>query len=129
MAFSLKPRLSGENSIITSLATVALVVGIYQSSVGPISDVHATNAHDPNLRAATQKAGWMSVVAVAGVALLAHDPNIVILGGAAVLAEEFSYRHALMTNPATGKMQITPQAYQPAGGVPVDPAAYAAAAG
>jgi hypothetical protein len=119
----LKPRLSGENSIVVSLATAALVIGIYNMSVGPVSDVHATDAMDGNLAASVKKAGWKAVVAVAALAILAMDPNIVILGGAAIIGEELSYRHALMTNPGSGQIQLTPAAYQPASGqtAPVGP--------
>lgn len=111
-----RPRLSGDNSIITSLAVVAVVVGIYQAKVGPVADVHMTGANDGNINAAIKKAGWEAIAVVAGIALLAGDMNIIILGGAAVVAEELSYRHANMTNPATGSIQLTPQAYAPAGG-------------
>jgi hypothetical protein len=129
MPLDFKPRLSGENSIITSLATVALVVGLYSATVGPVSDVHASDAHDGNLQAAVKKAGWMSVVTVAGVSLLAKDANIVILGGATIIAEELAYRHALMTNPGSGKIQVAPSAYTPAGGASVtDIGQYASAA-
>jgi hypothetical protein len=121
MAFSIKPRLSGENSIIASLATVALVVGIYSMKVGPVSDVHATEANDGNMAASVKKAGWESVVAVAGVTLLARDPNVAILGGAAIIAEELLYRHALMAHPQTGQITVAPQAYQPTGGSNVVP--------
>lgn len=112
---NLKPRLSGENSIIASLATVGLVIGMYQSSVGPVSDVHATDPQDINLRSAVRKAGWMSLAAVAALGLLAKDPNIIILGGATIIAEELCYRHALMTNPGTGEITVTPASYQAAG--------------
>jgi hypothetical protein len=111
-----QPRISGDNSIITSLATVAIVVSIYVNKVGPISDVHATDANDGNVNASIRKAGWEALGVIAAISLLAGDTNIVILGGAAVIAEELSYRHANMTNPGTGKISITPQAYQPAGG-------------
>lgn len=110
----LKPRLSGENSIIASLATVGLVIGIYQASIGPVSDVHATQPQDINFTAATRKAGWSALAAVFAVGLLAKDMNIVILGGAAVIAEELCYRHALMTSPGTGLIAVTPQSYQSA---------------
>jgi hypothetical protein len=126
----LKPRLSGENSIIASLATVALVFGIYNAKVGPVSDVHATEAMDGNIHASIRKAGWSAVIAVAAVTLLAKDPNIGILGGATIIAEELSYRHALMTNPGTGQIQVSPASYQSAGGATVtDLGQYSAAVG
>jgi hypothetical protein len=109
------PRLSGENSIIVALATAALVLGIYNMKVGPVADVHSTDAGDGNLAASVKKAGWEAMVAVAGVTLLTNDANIAILGGAAIIAEELSYRHAMMTNPASGQIQVTPAAYQSAG--------------
>jgi hypothetical protein len=115
MAFSLKPRLSGENSIIASLSTVALVLGIYAMKVGPVSDVHATDVGDGNMAASVKKAGIEAVIVVAGVTLLAKDPNIAILGGAAIIAEELFYRHALLASPQNGQINVAPAAYQPAG--------------
>lgn len=111
-----KPRISGDNSIITSLAVVAVVAAIYVNKVGPVADVHMTDANDGNINASIRKAGWEAVGVIAAISLLAGDTNIVILGGAAVIAEELSYRHANMTNPGTGQISITPQAYQSAGG-------------
>lgn len=109
------PRISGDNSIVTSLAVVAVVMAVYVNKVGPVSDVHATAPNDGNIAASIRKAGWQAVGVTAAIALLAGDLNIVILGGAAVVAEELSYRHANMTNPGTGQISVTPQAYQPAG--------------
>lgn len=116
MAFSLKPRLGGENSIITALATAALVIGIYNYKVGPVSDLHASPANDPNMQAAVKKAGWQALVMVAAVTLLAQDPNILILGGSAIIGEELLNRHALLSSPDNGRIQITQDAYAPAGG-------------
>ncbi len=116
MAFSLKPRLGAENSIIMALAAAALVIGIYQAKIGPASDAHATSANDPNLLAATKKAGWQSLVLVTGIALLAQDPNIVVMGGATIIAEELSYRHAIMASPDNGQITVTPESFLPAGG-------------
>jgi hypothetical protein len=115
MAFSIKPRLSGENSIIMAAATAALVIGIYNSKVGPVADAHATGANDGNLLASVKKAGWQAVVLVSALALLAKDPNIVILGGATVIAEELAYRHAIMASPENGRIQVTLADFLPAG--------------
>jgi hypothetical protein len=119
MALSIKPRLSGENSIIVALATAAFVVGIYNMKVGPVSDVHATDAQDGNLSASVKKAGWEALAAVAGLTVLAQDPNILILGGAAIIAEELAYRHALMAAPESGHIMVSPASYAPASSQPV----------
>jgi hypothetical protein len=42
--------------------------------------------------------------------VLARDPNIVILGGAAIIAMELHYRHAIMAHPDTGQMIRRPPA-------------------
>jgi len=112
----LKPRLSGENSIIASLSTVALVIGIYSMKIGPAADVHVSPANDGNMAAAVKKAGVEAIVVVAAVSLIAKDPNIAILGGLAIIGEELFYRHALMADPMSGDVNVAPSAYQPTGG-------------
>jgi len=112
--FSIKPRLSGENSIIVALGVAALIIGLYNAKLGPLADAHATGANDGNLNAALKKAGWESVVMIAGLALLTQDANIVILGGATVIAEELGYRHAIMASPDNGQIQVTAASYVPA---------------
>lgn len=114
---AIKSVLKPENSIVAGLATVGLVYGIYQLNTGPVADVHASGAYDGNIGASLKKAGWEAIVLTAGVALLARDVNIVILGGATVIAMELSYRHAHMSHPDTGQVVAPPvQAYQPVGG-------------
>lgn len=118
-----KPLLGRENSILASLATVGLVVAIYNASAGPVADVHATQANDLNMGKGISKGGWLSVATVAGIFLLAKDLNVVILGGAAIGVEELFYRHAWMTHPDTGQIAPPmPGAYVPAG-VATPPAA------
>lgn len=118
-----KPLLGRENSILASLATVGLVVATYNAAAGPVADVHATDANDINMGKGISKGGWLSLGIVAGVALLAKDMNIVILGGATIIVEETFYRHAWMTHPDSGKIAPPmPGAYVPAG-VATPPAA------
>lgn len=114
MAFSLKPRLGAENSVVVSLGVAALIIGIYSAKMGPVADAHATPANDGNMNASIKKAGWESVVLTVGLALLTQDSNIVILGGATIIAEELGYRHAIMANPDNGQIQVTAVSYQPA---------------
>jgi hypothetical protein len=110
-----KPRLSGENSIIMSGATVALTIGLYTGVVGPVSMAHATEANDGSLMSAKKKAGFAALAGISAVALIARDPNIVILGGATVIALELMYRHSISAHPETGQLvHPAPQQYQPA---------------
>lgn len=106
-----KSILKPENSMVAGIATMALVFGLYQAHVGPVSSVHMTAANDNNVQASLKKTGWIAAVAVAGVTLLARDANIAILGGATIIAEELSYRHANMVSPQTGQIEIQPGDY------------------
>lgn len=110
-----KSILRPEGSIMAGLATMALVVGNYQLQVGPVSAAGASEANHPILETSRKKAGYTSLMLVAGVALLAKDPGIIILGGATIIGMEMSYRHAIMQNPQTGMMVVPgPRSYQPA---------------
>jgi len=113
MAF--KPLLKPENSIVAGLAVVGLVWANYQLNIGSMAEVHMTPANHPVAESSRKKAGYTSLMLVAGVALLARDPNIVILGGAAIIAEDVVTRHAIMSNPDTGQLEAPgPSVYQTA---------------
>ena len=113
---SIKSILKPENSIVAGLATVGLVAGVYQLDAGSVSQVHASDAGHGANTAGIKKAGYTSLIMVAGISLLARDPNIVILGGAAIIAFHAHYRHANLVNPNTNQVEASgPAAYQPAG--------------
>lgn len=115
MAFSLKSVLPNpSDSVVTGIATMAVVFGIYNNKVGTLSSVHMTAANDGNVAASIKKAGIVSAIVVAGVFLITRDANVAILGGAAIVAEELTYRHAHMADEASGMIQITPTDYQQA---------------
>ncbi len=110
-----KPNISAEGSMVLGLAVVAAVYSVYQLDIGPVSQVQMSQANHAALETSRKKAGYTSLVLVAGLALLARDPNVVILGGASIVAMEAHYRHAIMADPESG--QIVPPSlavYQPA---------------
>jgi hypothetical protein len=112
---NVKSVLKPEGSLIMGGAVVGLVIATYQGDLGSVATCHATDTSDRNLTASKKKAGWTALALVAGVALLARDGNIVILGGAAIIAMEASYTHAIHANPVTGALQTPPAAaYAPA---------------
>lgn len=103
------------DSITIALAAAIGVTVIYDSKIGPVADVHASHSGDPSINASIRKAGWESWLLVAALTLLSRDLNVAILGGAAVIAEHTMYLHAEMSNPANGQIEVSPEAYQPAG--------------
>lgn len=110
----IKSILSPEGSIVAGIATMALVAGVYEAHLGPVADAHASEANDGNLNAALKKSGWEAIAAVGGVTLLARDPNILILGGAVIIAMELAYRHAIMTDTSGQIVMPTSGSYTPA---------------
>lgn len=120
MAF--KSILKPENSLILGAGVAAMVFSVYQLDIGTVSQAQATDANHPILETARKRAGYTSLIMVGGLALLARDPNIIILGGATIIAMEAHYRHAIMSHPETGQV-IPPaaSAYLPAQNVvPLD---------
>ena len=110
-----KSVLKPEGSLILGMTTAAVVYSIYQLDVGPVSMAQATDANHPLLESSRKKAGYTALVMVGGLALLAKDPNMIILGGAAIIAIEAHYRHAIMVQPDTGRMVApTASSYRPA---------------
>lgn len=109
------PVLKPENSIVAGLAVVGLVYADYSLHLGNMVQLQKTGANDGDAEASRKKAGWSALVLVSGIALLTRDPNIFVLGSAAIIAMEASARHAIMTDSDTGSIQLPgPSAYAPA---------------
>lgn len=102
---SWKSVLKPENSIIAGIAIAGSVVAIYNMDVGNVSTAHATEANHPALEASRKKAGYTSFLLVSALTLITKDANVGILGFGSIVAAELHYKHAIMANPATGKIQ------------------------
>lgn len=111
-----KSILKPEASTVAGLATIGAVFGIYQLSLGSVAQVSATEANHPVLDSSRKKAGYSSLVLVSALTLLTRDANLFILGGGTIIAMELSYRHGIMSNPQSMKMQNPnpATAYEPA---------------
>ena len=112
MAFTERP----EVSLGMGLAVAALVWGVFNSTMPPVAEVRVTDQNDRDLAAAERTATWTSAAVVAGVALIAKDATVFILGGAMVTGLAWMYRHANQVHPEIGKATMpvepaTPQSY------------------
>ena len=107
----IKSYLTPENSIVAGLATVALVIGNYNLHNGTAAQANMTEPNHPALTGSNKKAGYTSLIMVAGISLVARDANIFILGCAAIIVMHSSYVHSIAVNPANSKaVQSTPAA-------------------
>lgn len=111
-----KSILKPDASTMAGLATVGAVYGVYQLNVGSVAQAQATPANHPALETSRKKAGFTALVLVSALTLITKDANIFILGTGTVIAMEISYRHGIMANPDSGKMENpNPNAaYEPA---------------
>lgn len=115
MALFDKSMLKPENSIVAAIAVAGLVYAIYQMDVGPVSQVHMTDANHPSLETSRKKAGYTAFVTVSVLTLLTKDQNVGILGYGSIIGMEATYRHAIMADNVTGIMQPpSPDKYVPA---------------
>jgi hypothetical protein len=112
---TIKSILKPENSAIAGVAVAGSVMAIYSLDVGTVASAHASDANHGALESARKKAGYTAFLFTAGIALLTKDMNIAILGGATIIGMEIHYRHAIMVNPQTNKIEPpNPSEYQPA---------------
>lgn len=95
---SLKP----EVSIPVALATATVVYAIHTNATPTIADVRSIDAGNPDIQSSERAASWTAAAVVAGVSLIARDPNVFIVGGAMVIAMAWLTRHADAVNPMTG---------------------------
>lgn len=111
-----KSILKPDTSTVAGLATAGTVFAIYQLNVGSVAEASATDANHPVLASSRKKAGYMSLAAVAALVLITKDANIGILGAGSIIGMELIYRHGIMADPNSLKMQAPSPAaaYAPA---------------
>lgn len=95
-----------EVSLPASLATGAVVWGIYSNALPTLPDVRVGKPNDPDIDGARKAAAWTAAATVAGISLIAKDSTIFIVGGFMVIAADWWFRHANAKNPMIGG--ITP---------------------
>lgn len=87
--------------------TATIVFGIFSIDTPGLADVRASQPGTGNaqhVHATVKSAAWTSAVLVSGIALLAKNPTIFVVGGAMIVAESWKYYHANAISPATGKL-------------------------
>lgn len=102
---SFKSILKPEGSTMAGLATIGAVFAVYQLNIGNVSQATATDSNHPVLENSRKKAGYSALALVAALTLITRDANVGILGGGTIIAMELSYRHAIMANPQTMKIE------------------------
>lgn len=90
---ALKPN----EQIIVSAAVAASVYGVFQLNAPNLADVKASapgGATSVNTHKSVKTAVWTSAILVSGLAILAKDPAIFIVGGLMTTVEGWKFFHA-----------------------------------
>ena len=96
-------KMRPEVSIGMGLAVGALVGLIYQHAMPSLIDHRVADQNDETARSAEKTAAITSALVVTGVAALAKDPTVFVIGGAVVIGFSLWHKHANLVNPLTGR--------------------------
>ena len=99
-----KSILKPESAVTTGVLEAIGVYLIYHKVAPSMADVHASPSNDSTVEATRKKAAIESAVLLGTVFAITRDLNAFIIGGVAMLAIDYSYKHGNAVNPATGKM-------------------------
>ncbi len=98
------PNLKQGESLLVAVLTAVGVFLIFQHNAPNLADVKASapgGAASANTHASVKMAVYESAALVVGVAVLARDPTVYVLGGAVTAFEGWKYYHANAAGPAT----------------------------
>jgi hypothetical protein len=101
--------LKPEVSLGLAAATGTVVWAIFDHSMPKPVDTRGASAGNPAIDSQRRIASWTAAGAVAGISLLAKDPTIFIVGGAMVIALDWTHRHANVVDNVTNRVPQPPQ--------------------
>lgn len=93
-----------ETTILVGLAAAGIVLAIHNNLTPALVDIRVSPPGDLDVQSARRAATWTSVLAVTGVAMVAKDPGVFIIGAPMAIAMDWLTRHANATDPATGRV-------------------------
>jgi hypothetical protein len=101
--------LKQEDALITGLATLAVVGAVYQLHLPTVAGARASDngpgaAGNVHLSSARKSASIIAVGVVAAISLLSKSPTVFLIGGAGVIAFDFSHRLANATDKQSGQI-------------------------
>jgi hypothetical protein len=104
---SLKPEVSLPLALALGVAEYA----VFQVEAPNLADVKGAQPHNTIAGKSITTAGWTAAGMTAGLAILAKDYTVAVVGGAIALALVLKYKHANVTEPNTGQV-VMPPTYQ-----------------
>ena len=100
-----------EVSLPLALALGVAEYAVFQVEAPNLADVKGAQPHNTVVSKSVTTAGWTCAGMTAGLAILAKDYTIFVVGGAIALALVLKYKHANVTEPMTVQV-VMPPTYQ-----------------
>jgi len=101
--------LARETSLAVGLATAGLVWTIYDGHLPSIAEARVSQPHDDDLAGTERQAAWVSAVFVGGIAYVAKDPTVLVIGGVALVALSWAHRYANAHDPSAARGTLPQQ--------------------
>ncbi len=83
------------------------VIAIYDAHLPTIADVRQNPADDKHLEGSRKTAAFLAAALVVTTALLLKSPEVWVIGGGTLWAEDMCHKHANQVSPDTGKVAST----------------------
>lgn len=99
--------LKTEDALITGLATAAVVIAVYQHNLPAVAQVRASAPNNKHVESSRKQAAIISLGVVSGIALIARDPTVFVIGGSVLIGADLAHRLANATDQKSGKI-LTP---------------------
>ena len=96
--------LKAEASLPITLATGAVVYGIFQTHLPPVAESKVTMPNNAHLQTSRRTATILSLAVCGGISLMAKDPSIFVVGGTLAIVLDVIHRHADAVHPQTGQL-------------------------
>lgn len=84
--------LSAESNLMLAATSVALVGGTYAIAMPSMADTRALPGNQPDIDSSERNATWIAAGVVSVMSLLAKSPEILVVGGLAVIGFAWSYK-------------------------------------
>lgn len=94
--------LSQESSILIGLAVGSSAWLAHQLGMPSVSDIRQVDANNVDIEKSERTAAWVSAGLITGVALVAKDAGVFIIGGIMFIAINYWFKHANAVNPKSG---------------------------
>lgn len=114
-------RMPREASLGVGLGVAAIVWAVYQGHLPSVAEVRVNAAGDPELSASLRTADWIAAGLVAGIAWVAQDKTVFVIGGTTLVALSWAHKHANHHDPAAAAMGFAPSSRQVAAESPYSP--------